>query len=870
MVQRGAGITPTTETAPVDDRVAGRVSDSGASLSPVLAPVLERRLALARAALFWESFWPGLMPAGGVIAVFLILAGFDVWRFTPVWLHWLALAGFAGGIIAALWQGLRHLRWPDRAAAMRRLERVNLLDHRPLEAAADTLAAEQQDPIAQALWALHRRRALEKLAAVRVGTPEAGWWRRDSWGLRAALGLLLIVAWASPGEDRAQRLADTLKPGTALPAGTTFALDAWITPPAYTGRAPLFLSRDGKPVQTAAMPGGQPADAGSDAPPALAVPTGSLLKLRLAAPPSGFSLRFGAQDQALQAIDERNGEIDLALDLTQGSDPVLVLHRRDKVFASWPLRMMPDLPPIVAFAGEPKAAKRGELDIAFEGEDDYGIHSLRIEMRRDGAEQPQSVDWPAPPAGGGAVNATQGFDFTAHPWAGLQVSMTLVATDALGQVGRSAAVVVTLPARRFLHPVAKAIVEQRRELALKPAAWSRVVTALQGLSLAPERYRDDVTAHLGLRMSAARLRLNRGVESVAAVQDLLWQTALHIEDGRASQADRDFQALMDRLQDAIDRNADDEEIQKLMQELQQAMDRMLEQMLQDALDRLARGEQPEELGEDDEAMSGEDLQDMMDQAQDMARMGDRDQARDMLQQMQRMLEAMKNGRLAIAPQGRQGKGQRGQRGQGQAGQMMQEFGDMMRQQQQLLDRSFRRSQQYGRNNQPGNQPGGRQPGGENEADARQQEELRRKLGEMMGRLAERGVPLPDQLGRADRSMRDARESLRRGEPGEAMQGQTDALDQLRQGLNQMQQAQRGNPDGQAPSADARQNQRNQVRDPLGRNTTGYENAGEATAVPDLAPVERARRILEELQRRAGNRERSPAELDYLERLLRRF
>src|SRR3546814_5334881 len=72
---------------------------------------------------------------------------------------------------------------------------------------------------------------------------------------------------------------------------------------------------------------------------------------------------------------------------------------------------------------------------------------------------------------------------------------------------------------------------------------------------------------------------------------------------------------------------------------------------------------------------------------------------------------------------------------------------------------------------------------------------------MMGRMAERGMELPDQLGRADRSMRDAREALRRGEPGDAMQGQNDALDQLRQGLNEMRQAQRGNPDGQAPRSE---------------------------------------------------------------------
>lgn len=859
MAQRGEGVNPPDTARPAQDSLA----PGPASYATLLAAPLERRLAFARAALFWERFWPALMPAAAVVAVFFILAGFDIWRFTPVWLHWLLLAAFAAAFAYLLWREMRSLRWPDRAAAMRRLERINLLQHRPLEAAADTLSAEQQDPIARALWAIHRERALAQLAQVRVGTPEAGWWRRDVWGFRAALALLLVVAWASPGEDRAQRLSDTLNPGTAMAPGTVLAMDAWITPPGYTGKAPLFLTRDGKPVQTA--PGHAAAPQGTPLP----VPTGSLLKLRLAAPPAGFALKFGKVEQPLQAIDERHGEIDLALDLTQGAAPVLSLMRRDKAVAEWSLQMIPDLPPQIEIAGDPKANRRNELEVGFTAHDDYGVQQVKIELARDGAEQTASLDWPAPPAGAGDIQDRQTFDFTAHPWAGLQVQMTLVASDALGQTARSQPVMVTLPARRFTHPVAKAIVEQRRELALKPGQWQRVVTALRGLSLAPERYRGDATAHLGLRMSAARLNLNRSTDSIAAVQDLLWQTALHIEEGRKTQTDRDFQALMERLQDALDRNADDAEIQKLMQEMREAMNRMLEQMMQDALERLARGEEPEELGEDEEAMSGEDLQDMMDRAEEMAQMGDRDQARDMLQQMQRMMEALKNGRIARMPEGRQQqnqRGQRGQRGQGQMGQMMQEFGEMLRQQQQLLDRSFRRNQQGQRGE---GQPGSQQRG-ENEADARQQEELRRRLGEMMNRLGERGGQLPDQLGRADRAMRDAREALRRGEPGEAMQGQADALDQLRQGLNQMQQAQRGNPDGQAGEADARQNQRNPQRDPLGRNTTGYENAGEATQVPELAPVERARRILEELQRRAGNRERAPLELDYLDRLLRRF
>lgn len=834
MVPRGEGLRST------DDPVPAKASN--------LAPGLERRLRLARAALFWESLWPALMPAAGVVAVFFILAGFDVWRFLPVWLHWTILAGFALALALALWFGLHSLRWPDRASAMRRLERVNLLSHRPLEAASDRLPAEQHDPIARALWAVHRRRALERLAVVRVGMPQAGWWRRDVWGIRAALGLLLVVAWASPGEDRMLRLSDTLNPGTVLPHGAILTLEAWITPPAYTGKAPIFLSRDGKPVATATQA----------AQPAIAVPTGSVLKLRLAGAPGGFSLRFGKHEQAMKRIDERNAELDLQLDLSEGEAPLLALTRRDKAFAEWPLRMLPDTPPQIGFSETPKSGRRGDLEIALDGHDDYGIQKIQVELRRPEADQPVLLDWPQPPAAAGAVADKQGFDVTAHPWAGLQVAMTLIAADAIDQRGRSETVSVTLPARRFSHPVAKAVVEQRRELSLKPAQWRRVVTALHGLALAPEAYRDDVTAHLGLRMAAARLGLNRTPEAIASVQQLLWQTALRIEDGRRSQAEKDFQALMERLQDALDRNADDAEIQRLMDEVREAMNRLMEEMMREAMERLARGEELEELSENEQALSEQDLQEMMDRAQDMARMGDRDSARDMLEQMQRMLEALKNGKLARLPEGRSRQGQRGQM---PGSQMMQEFGEMLRQQQQLLDRSFRRSQQYGRGNGTPD---------ENEADARAQEELRRRLGEMMGRMAERGMPLPDRLGRADRSMRDAREALRRGEPGEAMQGQNDALDQLRQSLEEMRQAQRGEPNGQAPSADSRQNQRNPDRDPFGRNLGGYDDNARGDAVPDMAPVERARRILEELQRRAGNREREQLELDYLERLLRRF
>ena len=46
--------------------------------------------------------------------------------------------------------------------------------------------------------------------------------------------------------------------------------------------------------------------------------------------------------------------------------------------------------------------------------------------------------------------------------------------------------------------------------------------------------------------------------------------------------------------------------------------------------------------------------------------------------------------------------------------------------------------------------------------------------------------------------------------------------------------------------------------------------GDSVKVPDEIDIQRAREILEELRRRAGEPLRPPVEMQYLERLLRQF
>jgi len=349
---------------------------------------------------------------------------------------------------------------------------------------------------------------------------------------------------------------------------------------------------------------------------------------------------------------------------------------------------------------------------------------------------------------------------------------------------------------------------------------------------------------------------------------------VRIEDGGASQAENELRRAQRQLQEALAKNAPDQEIDRLMSELRQALDRYLRALAENMARNPDQSRQPDP---SQQAVTSRDLERMLDQARELARNGQREQARQLLSELQNMLENLRTAR----------PGQGAQQGANEAQQMMRGMRDLMQRQQQLLDRSFRAQQrsEQGQMGAPGGQGEAQRQGQappEANADmgdaAGQQEALRRALGEMMRRMGDGLGDIPDPLGRAERAMNDAARTLRQGRPGDAIGPQTEALDQLQQAARefaQQMQQRLGNALGQGDARDDESGfgeRRDGVgRDPLGRplaNGGAYDQGD--VKIPDNNTMQKARDILDELRRRAGERDRPPIELDYIDRLLQRF
>lgn len=164
-----------------------------------------------------------------------------------------------------------------------------------------------------------------------------------------------------------------------------------------------------------------------------------------------------------------------------------------------------------------------------------------------------------------------------------------------------------------------------------------------------------------------------------------------------------------------------------------------------------------------------------------------------------------------------------------------------------------------------------------------QQALQQQLDGLLQQLQQQGMADAGRLGQAEQSMGQAAGRLGQSRPGDATRNQSDALEALRQGAQQLAQQlaqqqgqQPGQGQGQGPGQPRGNqfgllNQQRNQTDPLGRpNRAEGPDLGTDVKVPDEIDTQRAREILETIRKRLGEAQRPALELDYLGRLLQQF
>lgn len=847
---------------------------------------LRRVIRLSGFAIWAERLAAALWPAFAVICLWLATALMGGFALVDPVTHRVLLA--IGGVLlaGALVLGFRRFRRPQKTEAMERLDRGH--PGRPLAAMSDTLAAGRGSAQAEALWHAHQLRAAKDAAALRPDPPDLRLAGLDTWALRLFAPALLVVAFIGAGETWRSNLAASAAPPPVQPvAGDALAernpaAEAWAVPPSYTGMETVYLTSQAL-----------------DAP--VRLPQGSEITIRVTDLGSTPELTAPGLRGVEAFSTLGTGLAEIVMELAQ-SGPVTIMGDGAPL-ASWEIEMISDLPPEIAPDGDPGTTLTRALEIDFTARDDYGVITAWGEIqptegiRGKGLDlEPITFALPLPISRDAReITDTVTEDLTQHPWAGVEVDLLLQAEDGAGQVGQSDIITFVLPERNFRHPLARALVEQRRELALDFGKAERVLDVIQAVIRRPEGvFGDKHGAYLGTRMVVRRLAHaiidDQIPQAAPELVDLLWDIALTLEGtGDLEDALAQLREAEQALRDALE-SGTEEEIRDAIEDLRQAMSEYLQELARQAMEN-QQAQQPGQQQQGAQQFSEQDFQEMLEELQRQAESGLRDQARDLLSELSQMLENLQAGQ------------QQQQAGQGQGQQALQELQEMIQRQRNLADRTFdelrqqRRQQQQGNRGQgqrgeqgqqpaPGQRPGeggrgegrspgqGERPGSEGQGGlAQQQEELRRAL-EELARQMPGSEGAARALGEAERAMGEARDALEQGENSGAVEDQMEALDRLNEGAQALAEAmQNGQGDvgaegqGQDPG-DARDRAET---DPFDRPVSSQGGVtGNDVDVPDRAALDRAREILDELRRRSAEPQRPELELEYFERLLEQF
>ncbi|MBN8920756.1 MAG: TIGR02302 family protein, partial [Rhizobiales bacterium] len=444
---------------------------------------LTRALKRAWWVLGWERIWPRLALVATAAGLALALSWFGLWPMLPPLGRAIGV-GIAALVLLAALAPFARLRTPTRLESLNRLDHASGVSHRPATALSDCIAVGRDDAASQKLWEAHLARTVATAERLKAGIPRPRLADRDPYAIRALVLLLVVASFVVAGGDRVRRLASAFDWRGAV-ASANYRIDAWVTPPVYTGRPPVLLPgiRAGEPVRDA-----QELQE-------LSVPAGSVLVVRASGIPIDADvtgLTEGDPDKGARppaGAEERR--------FTINDRGTLTLRGVPGREVTWRFNAVADRAPTIALTKDPEPQLRGPMLLTYRMDDDYGVVAAEATIARKPATNASAVTakpprplyeapkfplvLPQARTRNGTAQTTK--DLSDHPWAGSTVALTLTARDEAGNEGHSDPHEFRLPQRPFYKPVARALVEQRQILALDAEARGRVLIGLDALTI---------------------------------------------------------------------------------------------------------------------------------------------------------------------------------------------------------------------------------------------------------------------------------------------------------------------------------------------------------------------------------------------------
>ncbi len=595
-----------------------------------------------------------LTPAFFVLLIFSVIALLPITDqiIPPL----LLTALFWAALIYSFAFGLKRTRWPRMGEADRRLENANNYHDRPIQLFYDALANPSPDGLV--IWSRFKNNLHKRLLSMRL--PRLFYFSadKDPYALRLLPILAFVIIFfsyepsSSVGKLKAMAIPHfdglSISDRARIPPVTI-----QITPPDYTHQAVRVLKGSGHSAEP------------------LLIAENSILRFTIRSKWIAPTLLINDQEYPLVASDQdQSGDDSSAQDefyvyehnvgsaLSSNELSTVKIKRSILPLLSVPYILIEDTPPKLEISDDITTSNNGTISLKATIDDDYGVENLDIFM-----------DLPADYTGdvplGNAYQEQRSFlydagphkditiplNLTAHPYAGMDVNISMHLVDGAGHFSERVTLPITLPEREFTDENAKRIIALRKFIITEQLAYRNYIyQSLAEMSLTPDIIGSDAVIKLALTIARERMMRAPNIQTLYDLIDILWRVALRLDKGEFLQAQQDLQETINALNQILsDPNASQDQKLKAMNDLKNALAAYFQEAQAQAM-RQAQGDDTNLMSQSQiPTPNSNALADFLSQLEDMA-LNDPAKAKELLQDLENALNNLNNNMQATLPE----------------------------------------------------------------------------------------------------------------------------------------------------------------------------------------------------------------------------
>ena len=756
---------------------------------------------------------------------------FGVWSFFGAVWHTFIILFYTLILTFALNQLIKNIKYDNRKKTLLWIESKNFKITTPLTALEDSPANINYN---KQIWYLHKSSIRANLRNINFILPNISFTKYDPLYIRYLLFLFLSLAifWSYKTNKMHENILGWTNFSTYINQDNYFDLKVWYKPPEYTKLEekliPIVKKNENIRVQEI-------------------VPIKSELKVFIKSNKKNFSVMEGNKTLEVKKNGKNNYELGLLLD----KDKNVIINHENKEHVVFDLSVVKDERPKIEVLSAPNVVNESSLSFVSKTTDDYGIKKIILNINRPlpfkhFEEEHLSFNLYLNEVMQQNTKLVESYFYKYLAdiiWAGSDTYIEIIALDFINQSTKFSDR-IKIPKKIFNNKTANAILKIREKLAKNKITKNAGKEYFAQLFNSNKYLLKDNNIRV-IYKKTLNLFNDTKIIKFSLKNELfnnLYSLAKIIDEGSFYQAKKNLEQVEQSLFDTVKQN-DAEKVSTNVKKLKEKIESLLD---------LENDQDNNNLKNFNSENIKDEIEELAKQIEDLLKTGTKEGVDEKMQKLKQLSESIKNPKNNKELEDKQMKKQ----------EFINKLSELLNEQEKIMEETFNRAAERGKFEQSSEGSGGKSP-------KEKQEELRNTLGNVIREIGASENEIPQDLGKADRAMRQASRDLENGRPDEASNAQGRAVEMIQRSINKINSKEFMSKSPEFADK-GKENKNNKEKEYLADNQNiEYQgtSAGGTIELSSNKNIKNASKIADELYNRFNEEDRSLKDKEYIKNLL---